>query len=216
MTEITNYLDQNDLKLLNSLSYESLRDSHTFEHELLIYGIDSVGHYNLMTNAQKFVKRDVESEKYISRYGMLQEFISRYGIRTYYFHNRNLGLLASLQTLEDDGIFVPQQVRGREFQLFSPDYYWNKFIVSMWDEQFNAIPKKIEKYSYAGNLTHRIWSNDDFNDEALVISGIQFGKDMLEICVNHFEKNILDKPLQLNIVDLGRKLIEYYSAIVLQ
>ena len=54
----------------------------------------------------------------------------------------------------------------------------------------------------------------DFENPELIEQGIRFGRDMWERRIRGFEKYQNRQPQK--VTDLGRKLIEYYSDLVLK
>ena len=98
--------------------------------------------------------------------------------------------------------------------LFDRDYL-NKFLAATWDDNYKVDPEKIERYEYAFQLTDRKWKEEDFKNPELVGQGIKFGKDMWEICVDFYDKVKKEYPQPEKVDELGRKLIAYYSSIIL-
>ena len=57
ITKMTTTLDQATRNALNQLSERSKSET-TFNHEILLYGVDAVAHYHLMKKAQEFMLLD--------------------------------------------------------------------------------------------------------------------------------------------------------------
>lgn len=195
-------LDGAIIKELNELTKEevSRKVSYAFEHEILWYGIDAIAHAHLMRMA-----KDI-SEGKLSQ----DEFVKKYKLN----FRRSYGFVGSLEKIESDGIFMPQHTCrdgegnkfDREVHFFNSDYG-------------NRVNKKCwENKKYAIELMGRRWQPSDLRNPELVEQGIKFGRDMWLTCVEGFEvaqKGYLDVSAQpQKVTDLGRKLIEYYSALI--
>ncbi|GEM_PF-1423079 len=195
-------LDGAIIKELNELTKEevSRKVSYPYEHEILWYGIDAIAHTHLMRMAKDISEGKLSQDEFVKKYRL--DF------------RRSDGFVASLEKIESDGIFIPQQACSdeegkkfdREVHLFNSDYG-------------NIVRNKswVNK-EYAIELMDRRWQPSDLRNPDLVEQGIKFGRDMWLTCVEGFEtsqRGFLDVSRQpQKVTDLGRKLIEYYSALV--
>ncbi len=205
-------LDETTKKELNDLTKAEVSRSISFayEHEMLWYGIDAVAHVYLMRMARDISKGILKQDEFIRKYELD-------------FGNQECGFVLSLNKIESDGLFIPQQAYcpgngkrlDRKIHFFNGDYD-NRVRHKGW----------VDK-DYANQLMERKWEPSDLENPELVEQGVKFGRDMWGTCVKEFEiskrgilkeiyngKRIYSLPQPQKVTDLGEKLITYYSALI--
>lgn len=185
-------LDETVKRALNELTREevSREVSYAYEHEILWYGIDAVAHTHLMNIARDIPNGNLSVEEFIEKYSV------EFGSGSYSF-------LVSLDGIEADGIFIPQQRVHRAVNLFDVDYK-NRLRRDSW----------VEK-NYAGDLINITrWQPRYLKNSRLIEHGVKFGRDMWQTCVTGFDQTNKRHPQPQKVTDLGRELIKYYNGIV--
>jgi len=199
---VTKTIDDATQIALNELSRQEVTSSYSYFHELLWYGVEAIAHILLMQEAQANISSGIPVEKLAGKFDLI------FPRRDYF-----IGPLKAVERIE---IFVPKHAYlihsegdERKVRYFDGDYR-NRFrYMDDWADKKSAF-----------DLMKRDWQISDLKDPELVKRGLRFGRDMWRKCYEGFEKykegtgTLTEKPTPQHILDLGRKLIAYYSSIV--
>jgi hypothetical protein len=199
-------LDLDISRRLDTLTAEqvSRRVSYAFEHELLWYGLNAVGHGVVLREAQ-----ELELDALVEKYGL--EARQNNGTP-----KRSIIVFPKRRITDSGGLFLPKQVycnnEGEEFDpnviLFQTDY-----LNKLWP----PIPRLADGslgYStvepWIKELATRNWVLDDLEDKGLVEGGIRFAKALWKSSVKSYHKHKEKQPEEVTF--LGERLIEYYTS----
>ena len=171
---------------------------YPFSHELVCYGVQAVCISHVMKEAQQ-----------INQKKSLSKFLNKYKIRQWNQH-----LVFPISSVEKQGLYLPKaghyshpmpKSDERLIILFDRDYL-NKTPLPSWKNKENAF-----------EMIEGKWSCLDFKDKEFVDKGIMFGKNLWDVAKEGANElnNLTDQALlELDAVKYGKKLINYYDAII--
>ncbi len=177
--------------------HQKTGEYYAYYHELVWYGVEAVFHVQFARDAL-----DVAAGK-----TSLEGFMAKYRLHKKEKYSNHF--LASVQPVEDAGIYFPPQREGGEMVVFSDDYM-NQcgFPTSTF-----RTPKPLNL-----EIMRRNWQPEDFTDGALMLKALGLAKNLWAIAAVNFEvnrkKNKKRVGLPQDAADAGRGLIDYYWQIV--
>jgi len=202
------HLDAEVQEALNALTKYEVMLSSAYYHEIVWYGLDAVAHVHVMRKAKEVAEGKLSTDEFVNKYDL------NWKITKLTNGTSLVKPCIQLKKVASDGIFMPKHLNciggwedySREVRLFNYDYL-NRVSLDSWTNK-----------EYAKDLVRTSWSGD-LKDADLIEQGIIFGKDMWNTCSVGFENWVKElhrirKNQPQKVTDLGRKLIEYYSAIV--
>ncbi len=181
-------------KQIMGLKYEEIVSQHSFCYDLLVYGIEALGNFYVMKEAERFIEAKKPAKELFKKFSI---------IRPRGFGHDKGKFSFRTDKIADDGIFIPLHFlpKKHRISLFDRDYYHRTSLDSWISKKDDAIL-----------LLEHYWITQDFENLSLVEKGIQFGRDMLNVSVREFNKNKGRDSGKFN--NLGEGLIEYYSSFL--
>jgi len=185
---------------VDSIQYtktEQMREYYAFYHEIIWYGVEAVFHVQFAREALEVAARKKGFD----------DFITSYDIHK--IDSRDSKFKASMQPLEDAGIYIPPQRESREVKLFSDDY------MNLCGFPLSSF--RLPKAALEETL-RRQWSIEDFKDEALMKKALRVAKNLWAATAVNFDlnkgKTDTHGALPENVAQAAKKLMEYYWQIV--
>lgn len=204
-------LDEATQNAINALSRDASQKSYAFGHEILFYGLEAVAHYHIMHMAMR-IPGEIQPIDFIEKY----ELLFKIDPKSYCPELATPQFTGRLASLTKDGIFIPHQAydfpgvrHAGKITFFDGDYR-NRMRNDSW-------LNKLLGHALIG----RIWRAEDLQDTELVSQGIEFSRDLWRTCVwgfNYYKNGVTESSIQPQpeyITELGERLLEYYSSLIL-
>lgn len=173
------------------------RQYYAFFHEIVWYGVDAVFHVQFTRDALEVAAGRMDLDELVERYRIHKDDDSA------------SKFTASLEPLEDAGIYVPAQRTTREVDLFGDDY----LNICGFPLSTFRMPKET-----MGKIFRKRWNMKDFTNPELMREALNVAKNLWAINAVSFDlyKNARRDAASIPPDEAARikKLIEYYWSIV--